>query len=254
MEGIVIFVKIQRRIKSRLYSALFFFRVVIQFFKLKLNNQQEHRFSLYFRDLQLCLSESTPNTGFDRHYIFHTAWASRIISEIKPEFHVDVASSLYFVVNVSAFVPVKFYDYRPVELNLSGVESYQGDLCALPFSSNSVRSLSCLHVVEHVGLGRYGDPLDYNGDVKAVMELKRVVASGGDLLIALPIGGRSRIKFNAHRIYTYNQVLEMFDGFVLKEFSLIPDNEVDGGLIRNATEAQSDAQRYGCGCFRFIKE
>ena len=55
---------------------------------------------------------------------------------------------------VSAFIPVEFYDYRPAELSLSGLEFKHADLTHLPFADNSVESLSCMHVIEHIGLGR----------------------------------------------------------------------------------------------------
>jgi SAM-dependent methyltransferase len=221
---------------------------------LELRAAPNQRFRIRMRDSWLCLKDATSYTGFDRHYIFHTAWAARIVAELKPTEHIDISSSLHFVVNTSAFVPVRFFDYRPAKLGLSGLTSEPGDLCNLPFPDNSVDSLSCMHVVEHVGLGRYGDPLDYNGDLKAVAELKRVTASGGSLLFVVPIGGEARIQFNAHRIYTYRQVRDMFTGFELREFALIPDREEDGGLIRHASEDISDKQRYGCGCFWFVKK
>jgi SAM-dependent methyltransferase len=110
-----------------------------------------------------------------------------------------------------------------------------------------------MHTVEHVGLGRYGDPIDYDGDLKAIGELKRVVRPGGSLLFVTPIG-RSRIQFNAHRIYSYSQILEAFAGFELREFSLVPDSEKDGGLVENAPEEFADKQTYGCGCFWFVKK
>lgn len=244
--------KIIRRIKNRLFSIAFILIAGIQFIKLKKYNRP--RFLLNLRNLHLCLFEFTPNTGFDRHYIYHTAWASRILAQTRPKLHTDISSSLYFVSNISAFIRVEFYDYRPAKLSLSGLHCHQGDVCALPFADDSINSISCMHVVEHVGLGRYGDPLDYDGDIKAIDELKRVVAPGGTLLFVVPVGGKSVIKFNAHRIYTYRQVVDMFEGFCMKEFSLIPDNEQDGGLILQATEAQSDLQFYGCGCFWFVKE
>ncbi|HWW74963.1 MAG TPA: DUF268 domain-containing protein, partial [Pyrinomonadaceae bacterium] len=111
---------------------------------------------------------------------------------------------------------------------------------------------SCMHVVEHVGLGRYGDPLDPEGDLKAIAELRRVLAPGGTLLFVVPIG-RPKIMFNAHRIYSYRQVVDSFGGLALKEFALIPDDPAAGGLIRAATEEQADSQSYGCGCFWFVK-
>lgn len=244
--------KVKKRLKNRLNAIFLFFKVVTQYLEIKSNSPR--RFSLNLRDIQLCLLDATANTGFDRHYVFHTAWASRILAENKPNFHVDISSSLYFVANVSAFIPIEFYDYRPAKLGLTGLNSHKGDLYALPFANDSIRSLSCMHVVEHIGLGRYGDQLDYDGDLKAVSEIKRVIAPGGNILFVLPVGGESLIKFNAHRIYTYHQIVGMFSGFRLKEFSLIPDNEVEGGLIRNASENQANNQQYGCGCFWFQKE
>jgi SAM-dependent methyltransferase len=212
----------------------------------------KRRFELRDEDLYPCLTDNTPFTGFDRHYVFHVAWACRVVREINPAVHVDFSSSLYFSTTLSAFVPVKFYDYRPADLNLSGLESLRGDLTNIDFPDNSIESVSCLHTIEHVGLGRYGDPIDYDGDIRAINELKRVVKPGGSLLFVTPVG-RARIQYNAHRIYAYDQVIELFSGFELKEFSLVPDRQEDGGLIRNASREMSDAQSYGCGCFWFAK-
>ncbi len=206
------------------------------------------RFDCDWADRYPCLNDRTATTGFDRHYVYHCAWAARIVAQLKPECHVDISSHLYFSTLVSAFVPMRFYDYRPAELRLSNLTSESADLCNLPFDDRSIASLSCMHVVEHVGLGRYGDPLDPNGDLQAMAELQRVLAPGGSLLFVAPVG-RPRIMFNAHRIYAYRQVIDAFDGLTLEQFALIPDHAHDGGLILDATESQADAQRYGCGCF-----
>ncbi|HWE01120.1 MAG TPA: DUF268 domain-containing protein [Tepidisphaeraceae bacterium] len=198
------------------------------------------------------LHDRTAGTGFDRHYIYHTAWAARKIRRIGPSVHVDIGSSLFFAGMISAFVPLKFYDFRPADLRLDNLTTAAADLTSLHFPDGSVDSLSCMHVVEHVGLGRYGDPLDPDGDRKAMSQLARVIAPGGSLLFVVPIG-RPLIRFNAHRIYAYRQVIDSFSSLSLVEFSLIPDGGVPEGLIVDATEAQADAQRYGCGCFWFRK-
>jgi hypothetical protein len=211
------------------------------------------RFTADWTDTWLYLRDATATTSFDKHYVFHTAWAARVLAENQPRHHVDVASSLYFVSSISAFVPTTFVDFRPAALGLSGLNSQAGSLMKLPFESNSLESLSCMHVIEHVGLGRYGDPFDYDGDLQALAELTRVLAPGGHLLLVLPIGGKSRIEFNAHRIYTYPQVLGMAQGLLLKEFALIADEGQAEGLVRHADPALAALQRYGCGCFHFIK-
>ncbi|MFZ5581036.1 MAG: DUF268 domain-containing protein [Pseudomonadota bacterium] len=226
---------------------------VLHQFKL-IKNQPSPRFTVTWKDRWIHLRDATATTGFDRHYVFHTAWASRVIAELRPREHIDIASSLYFVGLVSAFVPTRFIDFRPADLGLSGLDSEAGTLMHLPFPDNSVESLSCMHVVEHVGLGRYGDPLDYDGDIKAVRELTRVVATRGTLLFVVPVGGQARIQFNAHRIYTYDQVLDLFPDFDLIEFALIPDDGAKEGLIRHASPSLAANQKYGCGCFRLRKK
>lgn len=211
------------------------------------------RFPVPLSSMMPVLFENTPYTRFDTHYIYHTAWAARKVKEIGEGHHVDISSSLYFSSIVSAFVPVTFFDYRPAKLNLSNLTSHRANLSSLHFEDNSIRSLSCMHTVEHVGLGRYGDALDPEGDILAAKELERVVAEGGSLLFVVPVG-KARIQFNAHRIYSYKMVVDMFPNLTLKEFSLIPDDALTAGIITNATQEQSDRQEYGCGCFWFIKE
>ena len=215
----------------------------------KFKNKNDKRFSVNAADLYPCLKDRIIKTPFDHHYTYHPAWAARILAKTKPEFHVDISSILSFSTIVSAFVPVKFYDYRPADLKLSNLESGSEDLNKLSFESGSIPSLSCMHTIEHIGLGRYGDKIDPEGDLKSIEELKRVLQPGGDLLFVTPVG-KPRIEFNAHRIYSYEQILEYFSPLVLKEFSLIPDA---GGLITNADPNLVKDQNYACGCFWFKK-
>lgn len=209
------------------------------------------RFRLSFKELYPQPFDRTIQTGFDRHYVYHTSWAARVLAETKPEKHIDISSSLYFGGIVSAFLPVEFYDYRPADLSLSGFSSNEGDLMRLPFPDDSVRSLSCMHTVEHVGLGRYGDPLDPEGDVKAAKELARALAPDGSLLFVVPMGKDAKIEFNAHRIYSYESVLALFPELTVKEFAFIPEHE--GPVVRHADPALLANESYACGCFHFTK-
>jgi len=208
------------------------------------------RFDLRWRDRRPQLKEDTRATGFDRHYVYHTAWAARVLACTRPQRHIDIGSSLYFASLVSAFVPVSFYDYRPADLSLDGLECGQADLSALPFATATVSSLSCMHVVEHIGLGRYGDPVDPDADLRAAAELTRVLAPGGSLLFVVPVGS-PRLVFNRHRIYSYTQVVDMFPGLALRQRALIPEAQSAGPIRIDPPVERFGAETYGCGCFWF---
>ncbi len=203
------------------------------------------------------LNEATSEQYFDRHYVYHTAWASGVLKKTKPKIHYDISSYIYFATITSSFIPIRYYDYRPVKLDLPDIKSFHADLCSLPFKDESIQSLSCMHTVEHIGLGRYGDNLDVKGDIKAVNELKRVLKKEGNLLFVVPVG-IPKIIFNLHRIYSYQQVMNFFKDFRLKEFVLIPDksyveknNAKD--MIFNPNPNIVKKQQYACGCFWFKK-
>lgn len=221
---------------------------------LKIRAALHGHFQVRGRDIKAQLLDAVRITPFDRHYVYHIAWALRVLkasSGVRE--HVDISSSLYFATGASVIVPTRFYDYRPADLQLSDLACGQADLTRLPFDSGSITSLSCMHVIEHIGLGRYGDPFDPMGDAKAINELKRVLAPGGQLLVVVPIGGQAKIEFDAHRVYTYERIISHFSELELIEFALIPEDPRDGGLIRRADPVLTKSQRYGCGCFHFRK-
>jgi len=217
-----------------------------------LSHEKDGRFPTEWDDRFPCLGEATVDMGFDRHYIFHTAWAARILADTRPLVHKDISSSLYFSAIASAFVPVEYYEYRAVPIDLTGLTSHAATLTDLPFDDRSVASLSCMHAIEHVGIGRYGDPIDPTGDLKALTELQRVLSPGGNLLIVVPVG-RPRVCFNAHRIYSHAQVVEAVPELELEQFALIPDRAETGDLMVNPPVDLVDQQEYGCGCFWFTR-
>jgi glycosyltransferase involved in cell wall biosynthesis len=209
------------------------------------------RLPLDWKNRRPCLDDDIGSTSFDRHYVYHPAWAARILARLDPELHVDIGSTLDFVAVVSAFVSTRFYDFRPADLRLTSLDSHRADLTDLQFEDGSIESLSCMHVVEHIGLGRYGDPVDPNGDLKAMRELQRVLSPGGNLLFVVPVG-QPQVEFNAHRVYSYRQIIEQFSELGLREFALIPEHGPEG-LIVGASEDRVLEERYGCGCFWFSR-
>ncbi|HKZ43635.1 MAG TPA: DUF268 domain-containing protein [Anaerolineales bacterium] len=231
---------------KKLLKKIRFMRDFNDFRKLQIGS---NRFRMIWKDRYPILNENTTNSVFDSHYIYHPAWAARILSRTLPSKHIDISSSLHFCTMISAFIPVEFYDYRPAKINLSDLSSKYADLMNLPFPNNSIESLSSMHVLEHIGLGRYGEPLDPEGDIKAFAELKRVLAKNGSLIIVVPLGVPI-IRFNAHRIYSYDQIFSYFSDLSLIDFALVTD---EGEFINNATQNEADQQNYGCGCWYFVK-
>ena len=200
-------------------------------------------------DLYPCLFDRVASTPFDPHYFFQAAWLARRLADVRPSCHVDIGSSVQMIGVLSASVPVIFVDYRPLRASLPGMWPVAGNIIRLPLRSRSVASLSCLHVIEHIGLGRYGDPCDPEGGEKAARELQRVVAPGGRLFLSLPIG-RERVCFNAHRVYLPKNVPKLFPELKLESFSLIDD---EGEMRSGIAPTAAPEMEYGCGLFEFSR-
>lgn len=192
-----------------------------------------------------CLTDWTPFTPFDPHYFFQGAWLARRLKAAQPELHVDIGSSVLTIGVLSAQVATLFVDYRPIRAGLAGMTAIAGNITNLPFAAESLTSMSCLHVIEHIGLGRYGDPVDPEGSVKAAKELQRVLKPGGRLYISVPVG-IGRVYFNAHRVFAPATVIQMFPALVLKEFSFVDDR---GVLQENLSIEAAAESEYACGMF-----
>ena len=196
------------------------------------------------------LFDDLVKTPFDSHYFYQDIWAFKKILELGSDSHVDIGSKVYFVGFLTAINEVKFIDIRPLKVNLDNLKSIKGSILSIPFEDDSVNSISCLHVAEHIGLGRYGDPLDPLGTKKATKELSRVLAKGGNLFFSLPIG-KPRLCFNSHRMHSSGQILEYFSDLELIELSGVVDG---GNYFQNINRNKLDSCTYGCGFFHFTKK
>jgi SAM-dependent methyltransferase len=206
--------------------------------------------SLKIKDIYPCIHDNTSSTGFDSHYFYQDIWAFKKVLQNKAPNHVDIGSRLIYVGMLTTITKVTFIDIRPLKATLNNLESKYGTILNLPYKDNSINSLSCLHVAEHIGLGRYGDPLDPQGTIKAINELKRVLAKGGNLYFSLPVG-KTRLQFNAHRIHSPKQILEYFSDLKLMGFSAVDDKAV---FHENIEPMELSNQNYACGMFWFRKE
>jgi ubiquinone/menaquinone biosynthesis C-methylase UbiE len=165
--------------------------------------------------------------------------------------HIDIGSRIDgFIAHILPFCKVKYVDIRPLNSQISNLEFVQGSLLELPFESNSIESLSCLHVIEHIGLGRYGDEVDSEGYIKAAIELTRVLKPGGVFYFSTPVGEET-LYFDAHRIFSPNTVLDLFKDLKFIEFNLIDD--LSHRIIKNASFEMANNCVFGCGLFIFTK-
>jgi SAM-dependent methyltransferase len=206
---------------------------------------QELGGSAPLREMYPQLHDRLAASEYDPHYFFQDSWAAQRVAEHMPERHVDVGSRIDLVAFLTAIAPVTFVDIRPLEVEIEGLTSVSGSVLDLPFEDRSLSSVSCLHVAEHIGLGRYGDPLDPEGTREAGRELQRVVAEGGQLLFSAPVG-RPRTNFNAHRVHAAGDLAAMFDELELIEFSGVDDA---GTFRRHRRIAELDGSEYAAGMF-----
>jgi len=197
-----------------------------------------------------CIHDKTETTKFPSHYFYQDIWAFKKIYESKTDYHVDVGSRIDFIGFLTAITKVTFIDIRPLVITLENLNSKEGNIHAMPFEDNSVPSLSCLHVAEHIGLGRYGEPLDVFGTKNACKELSRILAPNGKLYFSLPVG-KPILCFNAHRVHSPQQIINYFSELELIELSGIDDKE---NFIRNIDISILEASDYACGLFVFTKK
>jgi hypothetical protein len=202
-------------------------------------------------DLFPMLHDKKDVTPVDAHYFYQQIWCfDQIRKNIPAKEHVDIGSSYELCGYISLLSKTVFVDLRPISTQLENLSVIKGDILNLPFPDDSLQSVSCLHVVEHIGLGRYGDVIDPKGSELACRELVRVLAPGGRLYFSLPIGYRDRVCFNAHRVHSPQTILRYFEGLKLVSFNIVDDN---GHYKENVGLSVYPDLSYGCGMFLFEK-
>ena len=93
-------------------------------------------------------------------------------------------------------------------LNLTTVAAYREN----PRKFRAAISISSF---EHDGLGRYGDPINPDGDMEAMKDVREnVLEPGGLLYLAVPCG-IDKLSFNAHRVYGTKRFARFIEGFEL---------------------------------------
>ena len=181
------------------------------------------------------IHDNSHETPIEPIYFYQDAWAFEKIAHRSVKQHVDVGSHHKFVSLLSKIVPVTMVDIRPLSVPMDTISFQKGTITELPFEDRSLESISSLCVVEHIGLGRYGDPLDPEGTEKAIRELCRVLAPGGHLYVSLPVADQSFVAFNAGRVLS----LEEFFGLI-PPLRLVEQKYIVEGRLKNEYEARPE--------------
>jgi hypothetical protein len=204
------------------------------------------------------LGEDQEVSGIASGAYFHQdLLVARKIYEAKPIRHVDVGSRVDgFVAHVAVYRPIEVIDIRRQDAAVKNIIFRQCDMMNLPAEMEGYcDSLSALHSIEHFGLGRYGDAIDYRGHLRAIDAMHRMLMKGGRLYFSVPIGPQ-RIEFNAHRVFDVGYLLGVFqNAFRLQEFSFVDDSGVlveDAPLEESAVKANFGCW-LGCGIFQLEK-
>jgi hypothetical protein len=209
-------------------------------------------FRLRIRDAFPILTDRGASAGLaSGHYFHQDLWAAKKIVQKHPKEHIDIGSRIDgFVAHLLPSMPVTIIDIRPLVSNIENLTVIQDDATALSkLATNSVGSISSLHVAEHFGLGRYSDEIDPEACFKFIQSLQRVLAPTGRLYFSVPVG-RERVAFNAHRIFAPATIIGQFSDLHLVSFSLVGD---DGELYENIDPFKIPPSSFACGLFEFTK-
>ncbi len=204
------------------------------------------------------LTERSQGSGnLSGHYFHQDLWVAQQIFLAHPDKHVDVGSRTDgFVTHVASYRELEVLDIRPAEKPVRNITFRQADIMA-PDSAlqGYTDSLSCLHVIEHFGLGRYGDHLDLHGHEKGWEHLYGMLKKDGIFYFSTPIGPQ-RIEFNAHRVFSLQYLLQWMEGkYEILQFNYVDDQGdffEDIELTEEVVDSNANCH-FGCGIFKLKK-
>jgi SAM-dependent methyltransferase len=205
------------------------------------------------------LDERTQNAGvMNGHYFHQDLFVARQIFINNPVKHLDIGSRTDgFVAHVASFRTIELIDIRDSHHKITNIIFRKADLMNLPKDMiDYCDSISSLHAIEHFGLGRYGDPINYFGYLSAIENIHKMLKVGGLFYFSVPIGPQ-RVEFNAHRVFSISYLIEILSPmFSIVNFSFVKDND---DFVENAELTPDSIESnfnciFGCGIFTLKKK
>ena len=222
------------------------------------------QFPIVEEDQWIFLTDCIQESGSVHEYFFQDMWAAREIYRSNVKHVYDIGSRMdgYIAHLLAMEVHVTLLDIRPFPHKVEGVDFIQADAMNLSnIPDESIETLSSLCALEHFGLGRYGDPIDYNGWKKSLHAIKRKLKIGGTFYLSVPVGNKERLQFNAHRIFKPLTIVnELISELELREFSWIdvPNTKIitcfkGGGDLSVLEDVTKNLGKSSTGLFTFKK-
>ena len=217
---------------------------------IKLGGVVTHEFPIY-KDFE---EQAGDASG---HYFHQDLLVASLINQINPDRHIDIGSRIDgFVAHVASFRKIEVLDVRDLkETRHQNIIFLKANLMEDDVVEDNITdSISCLHAIEHFGLGRYGDPIDPLGHLKGFKNIVRMLKSGGTLYISFPIGLNNQVHFNAHRVFHPLDILNWpgsAEKLKLNRFDYVDDY---GNLhLDSLSSIEKIELNYGCGIYSFTK-
>jgi hypothetical protein len=203
------------------------------------------------------LSEFAEQAGTaSGHYFHQDLLVASFIHKANPNRHIDIGSRIDgFVAHVASFREIEVMDVRELKPTAhENIKFIQANLMIDDASFHEIAdSISCLHAIEHFGLGRYGDPVDPNGYLKGFANIAKMPKVGGTLYISFPIGTATSVYFNAHRVFNPHDILTWpgHENLKLVRFDYVDDS----GMLHKDFSLMGSIPNlnYGCGIYTFLR-
>ena len=206
-----------------------------------------------------CYEDKQDNAGIlGFHYFYQDLYVAQRIYQNNPPRHIDIGSSISgFIAHVASFREIEVYDIRPLNDPIPNVKFKQFDIMQLNEEAiECTDSISCLHALEHFGLGRYGDPIGYDGYLSGFRNIHQMLKTNGKFYFSVPLG-KQRVEFHAHRVFSLKYLLELIIPYYdINTFSYIDDNNVfyENVIISEEKIANNCGCCFGCAIFELIKK
>jgi SAM-dependent methyltransferase len=210
-----------------------------------------------------CLHDRFDEGGETKsEYFWQDLFVACAIHAAKPVKHVDIGSRVDgFVAHVASFRDIEVFDVRPITTSVPGVVFRMADLmnpASLPTNTGGgyCDSLSCLHAIEHFGLGRYGDLVNPHGYQQGIANMAQLLQPGGTFYLSTPIG-KERVEFNANWVFDPRSIIRCAHagGLLLQKlFVIIPEQGAQETTFDDFALTNLALQHYQLGLFVFIKK